>query len=185
MFNKRASSERFKPDEIMKALNIKPGQRIADIGAGGGYFSFRFAEAVGRNGEVSAIDRNDDYLKYIREDASKRGLSNIKIIKASENNANLPNNYFNLIFFRNVLHHIENRVLFMKSIKPKLKPGGRIAVIEYKPGGSIFSFRRLFGHNIPKEKIIGELNRAGFRKSEEFNFLPEQSFMIFTALSGP
>jgi len=147
--------------------------------AGGGYFSIRFAQAAGRNGEVYSVDTNEEYQKFAAGEAAKSGLSNIKFVLATENNTNLPDNCFDLIFFRNVLHHIENRVEYFKSLKTKLKAGGRIAAIEYKPGGSIFSFKRFFGHNIPSQKITEEFTKAGFKKAEELDFLPEQSFAIF------
>jgi arsenite methyltransferase len=179
LFNKRAASPKSKPDEILKALDLKPGQKVADIGSGGGYFSLRFAEAVRGEGEVFAVDTNADYLNHLGANASKKGLNNIKLVNISEGRFDFPDNYFDLIFLRNVYHHLENRVEYMKGYKTKLKPEGRIAIIEYKPGGSIFSFRRLFGHNVPKEKIMAELEQAGYHEIEEHGFLPEQSFMIF------
>lgn len=180
MFNKKASSPKSKPDEILKALSIKPGQKIADIGAGGGYFSLRFGEAVGKEGQVFSVDTNQDYLNYIQTNASKRGLNNVKLVNIYEGSQQLPDNSLDLIFFRNVYHHLEDRVKLMKEYRQKLKPGGRIVIIEYKPGGSIFSFRRLFGHNVPKKKIVAEMEAVGFRQAEEYDFLSEQSFTIFS-----
>lgn len=181
MFNKKASSPKSKPDEILKTLNLKPGQKIADIGAGGGYFSFRFAKAVGKEGQVFSVDTNEDYLDLIKNKVLEKGLNNIKPVNISER-FDLPDNYFDLIFFRNVYHHLENRVELMKNYRNKLKADGRLAIIEYKPGGSIFSFRRLFGHNVPKEKIVAELEQAGYQKITEYDFLSEQSFTIFSPI---
>ena len=180
MFNKKAAAEKSKPDEILRALNLQPGQKVADIGSGGGYFSLRFAEAVGASGQVFAVDTKSEFLDHIRNNASKKGLTNIKTVQIAEGEVSLPDNSCDLIFLRNVYHHLEDRVEYMKKFKSKLSPRGRIAVVEYKPGGSIFHFRRFFGHNVPKDKIISEMESAGFRKSEEFDFLPEQSFTIFS-----
>ena len=179
MFNKKAASSKSKPDEILKALNLKPGQKVADIGSGGGYFSLRFAEAVRKDGKVFSVDTNEDYLNFIRANAAKQGLNNVKPVHTSGGKLDLPDNYFDLIFFRNVYHHLTDRVEYMKEYKTKLNSIGRIAIIEYKPGGSIFSFRRLFGHNVPREKIISEMEQTGFEKIEEHDFLPEQSFTLF------
>jgi arsenite methyltransferase len=179
MFNKKAASSKSKPDEVLKALDIKPGQKIADIGSGGGYFSLRFAEAVGRTGQVYAADTKDEYLDLIRSQASRRELDNIKLANISKQETRLPDDFFDLIFFRNVYHHLENRVELMKDYRKKLKANGRLAIIEYKAGGSIFSFRRLFGHNVPKKKIIYELEQAGFKTTQEYDFLPEQSFTVY------
>jgi arsenite methyltransferase len=180
MFNKKAASSKSKPDEVLKALDIKPGQKIADIGSGGGYFSLRFAEAVGRAGQIYAIDTKDEYLDLIRSQSSTKALDNIKLANISKKETRLPDNFFDLIFFRNSYHHLENRVELMKDYRKKLKANGRIAIIEYLPGkGGIFSFRRIFGHNVPKEKIIYELEQAGFKTTEEYTFLPEQSFTVY------
>ena len=180
MFNKRAASAKSKPDEILTALKLKPGQKIADIGSGGGYFTLHFAEAVGSEGRVFAVDNNPEYLALVQRNASAKGMNNIKLVDIGKEGQRLPDSFFDLIFFRNVFHHLEDRINLMKEYRKKLKPEGRIAIIEYLPGrGGIFSFRRLFGHNVPKEKIIAEMEQAGYKKNEEFDFLPEQSFVLF------
>lgn len=180
MFNKKAASEKSKPDEILKALDLKAGQRVADIGSGGGYFSLRFAEAVGSTGQVFAVDTEAKYLEFVQKSASAKGLKNVRPLNITTGDQ-LPDKAFDLIFFRNVYHHLKGRAALMKGYRAKLKTGGRIAIVEYRPGGSIFSFRRIFGHNVPREKIAAEMAEAGFRKAAEFDFLPEQSFAIFTA----
>ena len=178
-FNRRASSAKSKPDQILKALDLKSGQRVADIGAGGGYFTLRFAESVGTEGEVCAVDTDEENLAFIRRSAVAKKLNIIKLVRIAGDKIDLPNDFFDLIFFRNVYHHLENRVELMKAYQRKLKKDGRLAIIEYRPGGSIFSFHRLFGHHVPKEKIIYEMEKADFKKIEDFDFLPEQSFTIF------
>ena len=178
MFNRKASDPKNKPDQILKALALQPRQNVADIGAGGGYFSLRFAEALGREGHVFAVDTNPDFLEFIKESAKERGLDNVETVLATEDGMTLPESV-NLIFMRNVCHHISNRVEYFTKLKEKLKPEGRIAIIEYKRGGG-FSFHRMFGHFVPKEIIVAEMNKAGYRLKEDFDFLPEQSFIIFS-----
>jgi len=178
MFNRKASDPKNKPDQILKALALQPGQNVADIGAGGGYFSLSFAEALGREGHVFAVDTNPDFLEFIKESAKERELDNVETVLATEDGMTLPESV-NLIFMRNVCHHISNRVEYFTKLKEKLKPEGRIAIIEYKRGGG-FSFHRMFGHFVPKEIIVAEMNKAGYRLKEDFDFLPEQSFIIFS-----
>jgi len=178
MFNRKASDPKNKPDQILKALALQPGQNVADIGAGGGYFSLSFAEAVGRKGRVFAVDTNSGFLEFIKESTKERGLDNVETFLATEDGMTLPESV-NLIFMRNVCHHISNRVEYFTKLKEKLKPEGRIAIIEYKRGGG-FSFHRMFGHFVPKEIIVAEMNKAGYRLKENFDFLPEQSFTIFS-----
>jgi ubiquinone/menaquinone biosynthesis C-methylase UbiE len=178
MFNRRASTPKNKPDTIVKMLDLQPGQHVADIGSGGGYFSLRFANVVGKKGMVYAVDTNADFLEYIEKTARERGLSNLTTVLIKEDIPPLPKNRIDLIFIRNVCHHIENRPRYFKDIQKLLSPNGKIAIIDYTPGG--FSFRRIFGHYIPQERIVKELEQAGYTAEKTFDFLPEQSFTIFS-----
>ncbi|MCD6511163.1 MAG: methyltransferase domain-containing protein [Thaumarchaeota archaeon] len=177
MFNKKASDPKNKPDQIIEAIAPKPGQSVADIGSGGGYFSLRFAEMVGE-GRVYAVDTNPEFLEYVKNIAREKGLDNVIPILASGDELDLPEKGLDLIFMRNVTHHIPNRVEYFKNLKRFLKPDGRIAIIEYKKG-KIFTFRGLFGHHVPKETIIREMEESGYSLEKEFDFLPEQHFTIY------
>jgi len=181
MFNRKASDPKNKPDEILEALALQQGQKVADIGAGGGYFSIRFAEAFGRDGRVFAVDRNPKFLEFIKNSAKEKGLDNVETVLTAEDNPTLPEKNLDLIFMRNVCHHLPSRVDYFKKLKGALKPRGRIAIIEYRAGGR-FSFHRRFGHYVPQEVIIEEMKEAGYRLEKDLDFLPEQSFMIFSLL---
>lgn len=180
MFNRKASDPKNKPDEILEALELQQGQRVADIGAGGGYFSMRFAEAVGKDGRVFAIDTNPKFLEFIKNSAKEKGLNSIETVLTTEDNPTLPEKSIDLIFMRNVCHHLPNRVEYLRKLKSALKPERRIAIIDYKAGGGRFSFHRKFGHYVPKEIIIAEMKEAGYRLEKDLDFLPEQSFTIFS-----
>jgi len=179
MFNKKASEPKNKPANILETLALHPGQNIADIGSGGGYFSLRFAYAVGREGKVYAVDTNPEFLEFISNGAKEKGLDNIETILAAGDKLNLPEGIIDLIFVRNVYHHLTNQVEYFRKLKVLLKSGGRVAVIEYKPGG-IFSFHAIFGHHVRREVIVEEMERAGYKLNKNFDFLPEQSFTIFS-----
>lgn len=178
LLNKKAGDPKNKPEEIISALELKPGNVIADIGAGGGYFSIRFAEIVGKSGKVYAIDINPEFLQFIEEYAQEKNLNNIIPILAKDANLDLPENILDLIFMRNVTHHLSNRVNYFANLKKYLKPDGKVAIIEYKRG-SLFSFHTLFGHYLPKEKIIKEMEKAGYLFFKEFNFLERQHFTLY------
>ena len=178
MFNRRASNPKNKPDQILETLALKPGQNVADIGAGGGYFSLRFATLVGQKGRVFAVDTNSEFLEFIEKSCKAKGLNNVETILAIEDGLALPENV-DLVFMRNVCHHIPNRPEYFRKLKNFLKPGGRIAIVEYKSVKRL-SFRRMFGHYVPKEAIIKEMNEAGYQFQEDLDFLPEQSFTIFS-----
>ena len=179
VFNKKASDPKSKPDQILETLALQSGQNIADIGAGGGYFSLRFANAVERKGEVYAVDTNPEFLEFIRNSAEEKGLNNIKTILTTEDKLILPEKSLDLIFMRNVYHHLPNRVEYFRNLTGILKPDGKIVIIEYKRGG-LFSFHRIFRHYVPRETIVKEMDEAGCQLKENFDFLPEQSFTIFS-----
>jgi len=179
MFNKKASDPKNKPDQIIEAIALRPGQSIADIGSGGGYFSLRFAQLAGEEGRVYAVDTKPEFLEYVKNRAEEKGLDNVIPTLVSGDKLDLPEKSLDLIFMRNVTHHIPNRVEYFKSLKRFLKPDGRIAIIEYKKGKTS-TFHGLFGHYVPKETIIQEMKEAGYLLEKEFNFLPEQHFTIYT-----
>jgi ubiquinone/menaquinone biosynthesis C-methylase UbiE len=177
VFNRKASSNESKPDEILKVLDIKKGQNIADIGSGGGYFAIRFAEIVGENGIVYAIDINKEFLSFVTESAKEKGFENIKPILYDGKKPNLPEKSLDLIFIRNTYHHISDRVEYFRNASRFLKPNGKIVIIENKKGN--FNFHSLFGHFVDKKIIIKEMEDAGYVLEKEYEFLPKQCFLIF------
>ena len=179
MLNKTASSNDSNPNQIIKTLSLRPGHFIADIGSGGGYFSLRFADSVGSKGKVYAVDVNPNFLGMIRNSADEKGLRNIETRTASEDSVDLPENTFDLIFARNVFHHLPDRVEYFKNLKKSLKNKGKIAIVEHKKG-SFFNFRWLFGHYVDKKVISKEMKQAGYSVDNEFDFLKNQSFTIFS-----
>ena len=179
MFNKKASNPKNKPREVLDSLRIEKGSMIADIGSGGGYFSIQFADLVGKEGKVYAIDTDHEFLEFIRKGAEEKGLDNVETVIAAGDNLNLPEGILDLIFVRNVYHHLQNRVEYFRKLRILLKPEGRVAIIEYKPCG-FFSFHAIFGHYVKREVIMDEMEKAGYTLDEKFDFLPEQSFTVFS-----
>lgn len=179
MFNSKASDPKNKPDEVLKALELQQGQKVADIGAGGGYFALRFAEIVGTDGLLFAVDTNPSFLEFVQNSAKEKGLVNVETVLAAKDTAPLPEKSLNLIFMRNVCHHLTNRVEYFKKLKDALKPEGRIAIIEYRSGKG-FSFHKMFKHYVPKERIIKEMEEAGYQMEKDLDFLLEQSFTFFS-----
>jgi arsenite methyltransferase len=179
MLNRKASNPKAKPEQVIESLKLHPNQIIADIGAGGGYYALRFAKIVGNQGKVYAIDSNPEFLLMINEQSKENGLNNITTVPAADVKSVLKPAELDIIFVRNTYHHLESRVNYFSEIKPFLKPSGRIAIIEYKKAGSIFSFHRIFGHFVKPDIINNEMQQAGYEVAELLNFLKEQSFTIF------
>jgi SAM-dependent methyltransferase len=130
---------------------------------------------------VFAVDTNPKFLEFIRHLANRSGFENIETVLAAEDTPNLPDKSIDLIFMRNVCHHLTNRVEYFKKLKNTLKPNGKIVIIEYRSSGGRFSFHRRFGHYVPKETLMAEMREAGYKMEKDLDFLPEQSFMIFSS----
>lgn len=177
MFNREAASPKNKADKILEILALQPGQTIADIGSGGGYFALHFAQAVRREGCVFAVDTNPGFLEFIKKQAGDKGLENIQTMLIRNGTIALPEHGLDFIFMRNVFHHLPNRIEYLRKLKSALKPQGKFIVIEHKR--TRLSFHGLFGHFVAPEDIIEEMQRAGYRVNQKLDFLPKQSLTIF------
>lgn len=164
------------PDKVIAALQIKPGQSVADIGAGTGYFSVRLARSAAAP-KVYAVDIEPAMVTYLRERAAKEGLKNIVAVQASADSANLPEPV-DVILIVDTYHHIGNRETYFRKLSKALKPGGRLAIIDFRPDspeGPPKEFR------FPPEKFKTELAAARYALVEQLDFLPRQQFLIFRA----
>jgi arsenite methyltransferase len=177
MLNREASSPRSRAEEILEQLHIREGQTIADIGSGGGYFTLAFAARAGKAGRVYAVDVKKKYLNFIRRQAEQAGLGNITFILAAEGRIDLPEAGLDLVFARNVFHHLPEPGNFFAKLKRYFKPGGKVVIIEHKKKG--FGFVSLFGHHTTPETIVREMEKAGYITEASFDFLPDQTFTLF------
>lgn len=166
-----------KPDEVVKALELKRGEVVADIGAGTGYFTRRLAKAVAPDGKVYAVDIAADVLGYLKERADKEGLHNIVLIVSREDDPMLPANSSDLAFFCDVTHHIANRVGFYRKLAPGLKKHGRMAIIDYPPDSPHKPHKP--EEHVPRSQVISEVEEAGFKYVKDFQFLPYHYFLVF------
>jgi len=164
------------PEKVVQSLAIKPGDRIADLGSGGGYFTFRLSRAVGPTGKVYAVDVDRDMLEDLAERAKKDGYGNIEKVLGKFDDPSLPESGVDLIFTSNVYHHIDARPKYFADATKYLRPGGRIAIVDFN--GKHWS-ATFIGHYSPVELIKKEMDEAGYRLEREFDFLDRQSFMIY------
>jgi ubiquinone/menaquinone biosynthesis C-methylase UbiE len=164
------------PEAVIHSLSIQPGSSVADLGAGGGYFTFRLADAVGPSGKVYAVDVDKDSLDYIARRAQEQGYTNVEVILAKYDDPLLPEGGVDLIFTCNTYHHLENRTDYFASAARYLRPGGRVAVIDLN-GNSWF--HKFFGHWTAKEASRSEMEAAGYSLTNDFTFLSRQNFQIF------
>ena len=162
-------------ETVVQKLNIRKGDRIADLGAGGGYFTFYLADATGTQGMVYAVDVDKHMTKYLDKEITHLKYTNIQTLLAEYDDAKLPNGV-DLVFSTNTYHHIDKRVAYFTKLKKSLPSKGRLAIIEFKQEGML----GWMGHATPKQTIIDELNKAGFQLTHDFDFLQRQNFLVFT-----
>jgi cyclopropane fatty-acyl-phospholipid synthase-like methyltransferase len=163
-----------KPHEVIQALALKPDAVVADIGAGTGYFSVRLAHMVPK-GRVYGEDVEPDMVKYLTERAKRDGLKNLISVTGAPSDPLLPEKV-DLILMVDVFHHLENRDNYFSKLRDSLKPGGRIAIIDFRmdsQDGPPKSARST------PDAIKAELNRAGYALVQEHDFLPKQYFLVF------
>jgi arsenite methyltransferase len=163
-------------DRVIESLQIRPGDRIADIGSGSGYFVFALAKAVGPEGKVYAVDVDPAMNDLVAERAKKERTANVEVILAKPDDPILPSAEVDLIFSSNTYHHIDNRISYLANVRKYLRPNGRIAVIEFDRRGW---FQGMWKHYTPSEFIKREMEQAGYSLQQEFKFLDRQSFLIF------
>ncbi len=167
-----------KPDEIVKSLNLKPGYIIADIGAGTGYFTRRFAKAIGPKGKVFGIDVESSMVKYMKEDAKKLNLKNYVARLVKPDDPDLKPQSVDVIFICNTYHHIEDSVNYLKKLSKALKPTGRIVIVDFYKKPLPVGPQPL-EHKISKTRVINDFQLAHFHIIRSHNFLPYQYFLEF------
>ncbi len=134
---------------------------FADVGCGNGYFTFPAAEIVGSKGRIFALDISSELLEDIKTRVKDEKKSNIKLIKTEENDLKIDKESVDLVFSCNVVHEAKDLDLFLKEMTRILKPGGRIAIIDWKKADSEFGPPK--EHRLDKSVIIDKLKDIGFK----------------------
>jgi ubiquinone/menaquinone biosynthesis C-methylase UbiE len=166
------------PAKVIEALDIEPGDHVADLGAGSGYFTFLLAQAVGPGGKVYAVDVDRDMVALLSKRVQEEGYKNVEVILADPDDPHLPRASLDLIFTCNVYHHVENRSTYFSRVAETLKPDGRVAVIDFSGEGW---FAWLTGHATPADVIEREMKETGYTLTHRYDFLPKQAFLTFIA----
>jgi ubiquinone/menaquinone biosynthesis C-methylase UbiE len=168
-----------KPDLIMDSLGIADGSHVADVGAGGGWFTVRLARRVGPNGVVWAEDVQAEMLEAIKRRAAKENLRNVETRKGSPTDPMLPPGSLDAVLIVEAFQEIQNAnpQLFLENVRASLKPGGRVGIVDYKKSGGGP------GPDTPvpdPDTVIRVAERAGLRLVKQETFLPFQFFLVFT-----
>ncbi|HZF41389.1 MAG TPA: class I SAM-dependent methyltransferase [Blastocatellia bacterium] len=166
--------EGLQVDKVVEALKVRPDDRVCDLGAGSGLFTRLLARKANGKGVVYAVDIDSELLKHVELTAQEQKLTNIKPIQASETDPKLPE-AVDLITIIDTLHHIGNQAEYLKGLKKYLRPGGRVAVID-------FSHDWPAGHEKMTYRVSdldGWMTAAGFKRVEQHDFLDNNFFVVY------
>lgn len=157
-------------DRVVEALQLTPGMRVADVGAGTGLFSWPLARKVGKEGVVYAVDINPVLLGHIDRIANAKGFANVRTVLAAEDDPLLPEPV-DLVFMCDTLHNIEDRAAYLETLRRHLRRGGRIAIIDFEERGLA-----------PKD-VRGWMTDAGFELVDSHDFVEDSFFVIYSCQS--
>lgn len=167
-----------KPEDVIRVLAIAPGDKVADIGAGGGYFVPYLADAVGDTGKVYAVDVETDVIDALRTRFTED--PRVVAVLGRYEDPLLDDGSIDLVLIVNTYHHIGNRDAYFARLQIDLAENGRVAIIE--PDGALQGLYSLFSHDEHvsfADSVIDEMRDAGYRHVETHNMLPVQLFEVF------
>lgn len=170
--------EGLKIGEIVAKLELKPGQVVADLGAGTGLFSVPMAKAVAPVGRVYAVEIDEGYFPAILGKAKEGKLSNVKTVLGEFTDPKLPAQDVDVAFMHDVLHHIEDRAGYLKNAAHYLKRDGRFVVIDFKADQS--PHKEQPNLVVSQAQVTDWMKAAGLSKVQEIALFPEKYFLIFS-----
>lgn len=166
-----------KPDQVMDALRIGEGSVVADLGAGGGWFTVRLARRVGPNGLVFAQDVQPEMLESIRRRIEREGLRNVRYVRGEPTDPKLPAGALDAVLLVETYHEFSNPAALLRALRDSLKPTGRIGIIEFTMDGG--GPGPPLSDRVPPERVIEEAEAAGLKLLSRETFLEFQYFLIF------
>ena len=166
----------LKVPEVIAALKIKAGQMIADIGAGSGVFSLPMGRAVRPGGTVYAVDISKELLDHVEMEATEQGMVNVKPVMGNPSDPLLAVDV-DLAFLNETLHHIEDRAGYLATLALYLKPGGRIAIIDFRPDQSPHKSDPTLV--VSEEQATKWLEPTGLKPVEHINLYSDRWFVVY------
>jgi len=166
-----------KPKETVAGLDLKPGQIVADLGAGTGYFERHLSKAVAPGGIVLAIDSEPEMVQHLGRRALEEQTPNVVPVLALPDEPFLPPGRVDCVLIVDTYHHIDDRLNYFRRMQEALAPGGRVAVVDFHkrelPVGPALQ------HKLAREFVVDEMRQAGWSLAGEKTFLPYHYFLIF------
>jgi predicted methyltransferase len=176
IFDSPGRDEKLHIDRVMDVLGISPGRTVADIGAGGGWFTVRAAKRVTEKGTVYAVDINPEAIRYIESRARKEELHNIKTILSKADDPSLPPNTVDAVLLLKTYHEVEKPVTLLEKLRPALRAGAKVGVIDRNGNGE--------NHGVSRDIVVHEAEQAGYALLSQDDFVKSDGmdyFLVFTA----
>jgi ubiquinone/menaquinone biosynthesis C-methylase UbiE len=171
IFETPGRDERLQINRVMDILGIAPGKSVADIGAGSGWFTVRAARQVGAAGVVYGIDINPEAIDYIAKRAEKEKLPNVKTILSKPDDPLLPATSVDAVLLLKTYHEIARPVVLLRNLRPALRPGARVGIIDRNGNGE--------DHGVAREVVICEAKEAGYKLLNQYNFVKADKMDYF------
>lgn len=169
--------EEEKPSKLHQLLALKPGQTVADVGAGSGYHTLRMARAVGPTGKVLAVDIQEEMLGIIRAKAKRRKLDHVEGVLGTIEDPKLPAGKVDLVLMVDVYHEFSHPYEMMVGIVKSLKPGGRVAFVEYRAEDPRVPIKEV--HKMSERQVIKEMAEFPLKHVKTYADLPWQHLIVF------
>jgi len=177
IFESAGRDQRLHIDQVMQALGITPGKNVADIGAGSGWFTMRAAKRVMPGGTVYAVDINPDAIKYINDRRMADGVDNVRTVLNKPDNPQLPANTIDAVLLLKTYHEVANPVLLMRNLRPALRNGARVGIIDRNGNGE--------NHGVQKDVVVHEMQQAGYELKDEQDSLVKEDEMDYFLVFAP
>lgn len=166
-------------ENVVRALNLERGAVVADIGAGTGIFSVPIASAVGPSGTVLAVEVDPGFLPMIEEKAHGSNVHNVQAVLGEFGDPRLPRNDVQLAFFHDVLHHIEDRQGYLRTLDRYMAPGSRVAVVDYDGRHPATPHQDQPAMLITPDDVDGWMRNAGYALEQEIEMFEEKFYRIY------
>ena len=165
------------PTRAVAALEVRPGQIVADVGAGSGYYTMLLSKAVGAGGRVYATDIQPEMLDLIRKKLESTRTSNVEVVLGTSTESRLPDRAIDLALMVDVYHELAQPQAFLRSLKRALKPDGRLVLIEFRKETAWVPIREEHKMTIREARL--ELEHEGYRFDRVIDVLPWQHILVF------
>jgi ubiquinone/menaquinone biosynthesis C-methylase UbiE len=166
------------PAKLIAKLAVQPGQNIADVGCGSGYYSRRLAPLVAPTGKVYGVDIQPEMLRMLEEGARKEGITNIVSVQSAPDDPKLPAGAIDWILLVDVYHELQNPEPMLRKMRDALSPTGRVALVEFRLEGDTAA-HILTEHRMSVEQVLAEWKPAGFELVELWEEMPTQHVFVF------